>query len=135
MAWNPGNYSAYNGYQSMPTFMAPQSPLQAPQGISAPQVTNNPQACFRCVPVTSYAQAEAFQIPFDGSTTYFVDTSNGKIYAKTFDFNTGTAVPVTYVRENAAPEVRFATIDDLNALREELTTKSKKAVKKDDSDE
>jgi hypothetical protein len=58
-----------------------------------------------------------------------VDTSNGKIYAKTFDFNTGTAPIVTYVREQEM-KVQYATIDDINALREEL--KIKKGVKKDD---
>ena len=40
----------------------------------------------------------AAQIPFDGTTTFFVDTAAGVIYAKTFDFNTGAAPIQEYVR-------------------------------------
>ena len=58
---------------------------------------NNPG--FNCLPVTSKAEAEVFQIPFDGSTTYFVDTANGKIYAKTFNASTGAAPLVTFSRD------------------------------------
>jgi len=87
-------------------------------------------------PVTSRAEAVASQIQFDGSTSYFINTSNNEIYSKTFNFSDGTAPLVTYVREaEATPTVRYATIDDLNTLREELLTKPKKAVKKDDADE
>lgn len=72
-----------------------------------------------CRAVTSRAEAEVFQIPFDGSTTYFVDTSSGNIYAKAFDMSTGTAPLVTYTREIVRP-VQYATLADLQALREEL---------------
>ena len=40
----------------------------------------------------------ATQIPFDGSTTFFVDTAAGMIYAKTFDLNTGAAPLQEYGR-------------------------------------
>ena len=61
----------------------------------------------------------------DGSTVYFVDTSSGNLYAKTFDFNTGKAPVVSYVRENIKP-VQYATVDDLNALRSEIEALRKK---------
>lgn len=131
MAWNSGFYPGYNPQQTY----IPQMPVQAPQSAPLSQGINNSPAGFRCLPVTSQAQAETAQIPFDGSTTYFVDTSNGKIYAKTFDFNTGAAPLVAYVREQEAPAVQYATLDDLRALRDELLAKPKKAVKKDDADE
>lgn len=128
MAWN--NYG-WNGYN--PGYM-PQMPVQTPQSAPQMQMASNPTPILRCIPVTSKAEVEGFQIPFDGSTTYFTDTSNGKIYAKTFNFNNGTAPIVTYIRESDVPVPQYATIDDLNALREELL-KMKKAVKTNDTDE
>ena len=65
--------------------------------------------------VTSREEVAAAQIPFDGSTTYFADTSNGKIYAKTFDPGTGTAPIVTYVRE-AESTARYLTSEDVPAI-------------------
>lgn len=113
MAWN------YYGYNPANTYMPQMPPQNAPQP-SAPAL--------RCIPVTSRAEVDGFQIPFDGSTTYFADTSNGKIYAKTFNFSNGTAPVVTYIRENDVPVPQYATIEDLNALREEF----KKAVQNND---
>lgn len=86
--------------------------------------------------VTSREEVAAAQIPFDGSTTYFADTSNGKIYAKTFDPGTGTAPIVTYAREIETP-VRYATYEDLAALADTLRTElrpKRRAVKNDDAD-
>lgn len=124
------SYPAYGGYNAAGAFHAqPMSFYQPiPQTPPAqPQAANQPSFSVRLV--TTREEVVSAQIPFDGSTSYFVDTSNGKIYAKTFDFNTGTAPIVTYVREQEM-KVQYATIDDLNALREEL--KIKKGVKKDD---
>lgn len=128
----------YPNYGFSPTYLPqnfqnspPISPQTAQGGTSYP-------SCFSCRPVTSKAQAEVEQIPFDGSTTYFVDTANGKIYSKTFNFNDGTAPLVTYVRESAVPPVQYAPLDAMDALREEIdamrteieTLKKKKTVKK-----
>lgn len=110
MAWN---YNGYGYSQYMPQMVQPQ---QAP----FPAQPSNAQTGFMCRPVTSKAEAEVFQIPFDGSTTYFVDTANGKIYSKTFNFANGTAPLVTYIQETAVPVPKYATMDDLNALRNEL---------------
>ena len=110
MAWN------YNGFGYTP--YTPQMPQQMAQQFPAQQ--SSPQNGFICRPVTSKAEAEVFQIPFDGSTTYFVDTANGKIYSKTFNFANGTAPLVTYIQEAAVPVPKYATLDDLNALRNEL---------------
>lgn len=127
-------YGYYGNPYSPGVFNAPTAPAQfASTNIpNIPAANTNTQG-YVCRPVTSKAEAEVFQIPFDGSTTYFVDTSNGNIYSKAFDFQTGTAPVSTYVKETV-PLVQYATIDDLNALREELTKKGK-AVKKNDSDE
>lgn len=130
-------FNSYNPYSFAPSnnFMS-QMPVQSAQNGFSPQMVNNSSPVMRCIPVTSRAEVDGFHIPFDGSTTYFADTSNGKIYAKTFNFNNGTAPVVTYIRETDVPVPQYATIDDLNALREEFLSKSKKAVKKnDDTDE
>lgn len=130
-------YNPYNGYNPVNPYMpqmAPQMPVQAPQSVPVQQTINNTPPVMRCVPVTSRAEVDGFQIPFDGSTTYFADTSNGKIYAKTFNFNNGTAPVVTYIRETDVPVPQYATMDDLKALREEFLSATKKAVKKNDAE-
>lgn len=132
MAYPYGNYGGYN--PSQPIFGQgmgnyPPSPSMPPAQPQQPQGGQNVRF------VTSREQADVFQIPFDGSTTYFVDTSNGKIYTKAFDFNTGMAPIVTYSREQEV-RVQYATIEDINALRAEIEAiKPKKAVKKSDADE
>lgn len=133
MAWNFNGYGGYNPVNTYMPQMPSQMPVQAPQSAPVVQPINNTAQALRCIPVTSRAEVDAFQIPFDGSTTYFADTSNGKIYAKTFNFANGTAPVVTYIQENAVSVPQYATMDDLNALREELT-RPKKAVKKRDSE-
>lgn len=134
MAWNYGGYGGYNPVNTYIPQMPSQMPTQAPQSVSVGQMVNNTPGGFACRPVTSRAEAEVFQIPFDGSTTYFVDTANGKIYSKTFNFSNGTAPLVTYIQEAAVPVPQYATIDDLNALRKEFED-MRKAVKNNDADE
>lgn len=83
---------AQNAFNTTPTYLPPmqQNPVQAP--------TAAPRQGFMCIPVTCREQVVATQIPFDGSTTFFVDTAAGMIYAKTFDLNTGAAPIQEYVR-------------------------------------
>lgn len=112
-----------NGYQP---YMRQEQPMQMMQGSSVMQAMQ-PNNAIRYV--TSIAEAIAAQIPLDGSTTYFKDTSNDSIYAKTFNGNDGTAPIVIYVRKVEQP-IQYATLEDLQALRDELTKKGK--AKKDD---
>lgn len=126
-----------------PTYMPYQYPqrqdYRQPMQPVIPQ--NNPG--FNCLPVTSRAEAEVFQIPFDGTTTYFVDTANGKIYAKTFNATTGAAPLVTFSRDAeivaATPEyVTKGTIDEMkqtiNRIAEEVDKIKKGKVTKDDAE-
>lgn len=94
-----GYNPAFNGFQATqtsfgaaPTYLPPmqQNSVQAP--------TAAPRQGFMCIPVTCREQVVATQIPFDGSTTFFVDTAAGMIYAKAFDPNTGMAPIQEYVR-------------------------------------
>lgn len=140
-------YPQYS-YPHMGGFMPPQTFLNQPTNYT-PQTPNVPPAAsvgqtqgFVCKPVTSRAEAVAYQIPFDGTTTYFVDTSNGCIYAKTFNFNDGTAPLQVYVKETetAGTAVQYVTVEMFDELKKEVAElkKPRKAVKKyepDDDDE
>lgn len=128
-----GNYAPLQTYLNQPTLYPPATPNVAP-AASVGQTQG-----FVCKPVTSRAEAVAYQIPFDGTTTYFVDTSNGCIYAKTFNFNDGTAPLQVYVREvdNPAPVVQYATVDMVEDLKREISElkKTRKVVKKNEPDD
>ncbi len=128
-----GNFGAFNAPQTfLPQGGGNYTPTPQQMPVSVPQAAGNSVRL-----VTSREEVTAAQIPFDGSTAYFSDTSNGKIYTKTFDFNTGTAPVVTYVREQEV-KVQYATLDDINALRAEIETMkqtTKKGAKKNDADE
>ena len=110
----------------LPQFQYPQRQEQRPM---MPYMQQN--MGFACVPVTSREAAEVYQIPFDGSTTYFVDTANGKIYAKTFNAMNGTAPLVTFSRdaEVIAPLPQYVTVEEFNTLKDEIE-RLKKPTKK-----
>lgn len=137
----PYTYPNYGNFNPTPSFIPQNYANPAPVQAQTPTSGVTSPSGFACRPVTSKAEAEVFQIPFDGSTTYFVDTANGKIYSKTFNFNDGTAPLVTYVRESVVPPPQYAPLDAMEALRGEIENlkteiaalkKTKKAVKKDD---
>ena len=138
------NYPAFNPFQQnfAPAYqMPPQMPQQSVQQPSTSQnIPAVPNASAMRL-VASKAEVIAAQIPFDGSTYYFLDTSNGKIYAKTFNFADGTAPIVTYSRE-VEQQIQYATLEDINSLKAEIealkvakTEKPVKAAKKNDADE
>lgn len=139
------NYPAFNPFQQNFVPAAYQMPPQMPQqSVQQPSASQNipavPNASAMRL-VASKAEVIAAQIPFDGSTYYFLDTSNGKIYAKTFNFSDGTAPIVTYSRE-VEQQIQYATLEDINSLKAEIealkvskTEKPVKAAKKNDADE
>lgn len=113
-----GFQAPQTGFGTAPTYLPPmqQNPMQA--------LTAAPRQGFMCIPVTCREQVVATQIPFDGSTTFFVDTAAGMIYAKTFDLNTGAAPIQEYVRvehTQVQPEfVPMAMFKELLAKVEQL---------------
>lgn len=117
MNYNPYQFGAFQSAQQR---FSPAPTNYAPQ-IATPQMP--PQAAPQGMlvrPVTSVQEASVFQIPFDGSTSWFYDTSGDKLYSKTFDFGTGTAPIVTYVREQPAPSVQYVTVEAMESLMEEI---------------
>lgn len=94
-----GYTHGFNGFQAPQTGFGTAQTYLPPMQQNAPQTpTVAPRQGFMCIPVTCREQVVATQIPFDGSTTFFVDTAAGMIYAKTFDLNTGAAPIQEYVR-------------------------------------
>lgn len=126
MAWN--NYG-WNGYN--PAYM-PQMPVQAPQSVPQTQAVNNPQTGFNCRPVTSKEEAQAVQVDFFGPGTLMPDLGHGVVYLKRFNSQTGACDIFEFTAQQAKEEpVRYATINDLNALRDELLN-AQKVVKSND---
>lgn len=130
-------YHPYNSRMDMSQYLpqAPQMPVQPPQ--VARSVSG--QGGFVCRPVASRLEAETAQIPFDGSINLFYDTSADCLYSKTFNFSDGTAPLVTYVREVSIPVVQYATVEQLNAVLEEIerlkNPDERKVVKDDEPNE
>jgi hypothetical protein len=126
MAWNYG----WNGYN--PGFM-PQMSVQAPQSVPQTQTVNNPPAVFNCRPVASKEEAQAVQVDFFGPGTLMPDLGHGVVYLKRFNQNTGACDIFEFTaQQTKEPEtVRYATIEDLNALRDELMS-SRKVGKSND---
>lgn len=124
----PAMYMPQYQYQQRQEYM-PQPVMQTPV-----QQANNSMSIRL---VASRAEAETMQIPFDGTTHFFYDTSCGKMYSKTFNGNTGAAPLITYSRDaevvTTAPQ--YVTMEEFNAFKEEMTKRpTGKAAKKDDAE-
>lgn len=126
MAYNNG----YPYYPGQPT--QSYTPAYQVQGNPYTPVSQNTgTAQFNAVrTVYSEAEARAAQIPTDGSTIFFIDQSNGRIYTKQFSFENGSFLFSTYTQMAEQPAVQYATIADLEKLREEIL--KKKGAKKDE---
>lgn len=133
-------YNAYSpwGYNPASTYipqLSPQMPVNAPQNASVGGQGLSPASRM----VSNRDEANAIPADFSGSLMVFPDVRNNRVYIKRWNYQTGTAdfmefAPVVPETAKEVPAVRYATIDDLNALREELT-KQRKAVNNDDADE
>lgn len=118
--YQPQNYGTYMPPQQMQSYY-PQA--QAPMA-SAPSVRT----------VSGEAEARAAQIPTDGNPVIFLDQGGEIIYTKKFSFETGAFPFEIYKRVDPAqaPAVRYATIEDLENLKRELT--AKRGAKKNDDE-
>ena len=123
MSYNPYQFGALPGAQQRFGQMPANYPAQFPAQQQAPQmpaqaIAQQPVPMLRFV--SSREELAAAQIPFDGSTSWFYNTAADTMHSKTFDFNTGTAPIVTYVREQQAPAVKYVTAEELNGVVSEL---------------
>lgn len=109
---------------------------QQPYQVSRPTYQNNAMSAFSGIkgrPVTSFEEARASMIDFDGSVFYFPDLANRRIYTKQINID-GTALINVYelrevpVQQEQTPSIdfqNFVTRDEMNQaitqLREALT--------------
>lgn len=124
-------YTAYSPY--MPAFN-PQAPVYPPVQQNAPQgAQQGLSAASRAV--SSKEEAISVAADFSGNVMVFPDVAHNRVYVKRWNYQTGAADFFEYVPAGEeAPAAKYATIDDLNALREEFM-KTRKAAKKNDADE
>lgn len=126
MAYNPNAFTGYNPMYGYAPQMMPQMPQNGPQiaqGAFQASGSVNGAGNFACRPVTSKEEAMAVQVDFLGPGTIMPDLGHGLIYLKRFNSNTGACDIYEFSAQTPKKEgapVRYATIEDLNALREEM---------------
>lgn len=113
---------SFGGYQPPQNFYQPQAPGYAPQIQQPPQQPMQAAPGYACRPVTSREEALGVQVDFFGAGTLMPDLAHGVIYLKRFNQQTGSCDLIEFSARVEKPEepVRYATIDDLNALRAEF---------------
>lgn len=87
-------------YGAQPT-MAPAPYFQPQQAMPRATITM----------VTSRAEVEAAQIPFDGTIPVFADFGHGVIYTKRLNINTGTADVEEYVLHQPQAQAQASAAD------------------------
>lgn len=119
--YNAGMYdtNAYINYMQAQQRMNQLQP-QIPQPMQTPIQT---EKFFKTLPVTSFDEAKAAMISFDGSLNIYVDTQHDRIYTKQLT-NNGLAELKVYTlsKENEPKEnvVEYVTKGDYNALLERV---------------
>lgn len=119
MFQNPYAPPGFGGYR--PPMMAqpmyqqaatpPQQATQLPAPVQQSAVTM----------VTSRAQAEVAQVPFDGQSYFFFDTASRRMYCKAFDPATGLCPMIEYAPVAQEQPQQFATVEQLTALEQRIT--------------
>ena len=122
------NYYPYNqmgnpnGYQQQ-YFNIPQTQNRL-QELERGLNNQVPRPSFKAVPVTSFDEARAAMVDFDGSLNLFVDIQNNQIYTKQLNLN-GLAELKVYKLVDEAPnrpaQVAYVTKEDYDILLEEVT--------------
>lgn len=116
-----------------PMYGNPYAARQQSQQYYQPQPAAQPMTqTTTMVMVTSRKEAEAAQIVFDGLPHYFANPSEGEVYAKTYNYQTGKsdfavyrltdanqAAPA-YVTADALAEVEAKLLKEIDQLTERL---------------
>lgn len=129
-----GGYSQISPYGQ--NYMSPpQMQQQAPQN----QIQQTPPS-FGVRPVTGREEAVASQVDFGGPGTLMPDLSHGVIYLKRFNQNTGSCDIFDFKIAQPEPPAaapQYATVEELNALRDEFLNKraANRGGKKNEPDE
>lgn len=83
-----------------------------------------PRPTFKAVPVTSFDEAKAAMVDFDGSLNLFVDIQNNQIYTKQLTLNGLAELKVYRLVEEApnAPQVQYVSREDFETCMKEVTS-------------
>lgn len=119
----PYNQMGYlNGYQQQ-YYNIPQTQNRL-QELERGLNNQAPRPSFKAVPVTSFDEARAAMVDFDGSLNLFVDIQNNQIYTKQLNLN-GLAELKVYKlvdeTSNRPTQVAYVTKEDYDILLEEVT--------------
>lgn len=90
-------------------------PQQAPQNILQ-------QSVYNVKPVTSFEEARASSIDFDGKINIFTDFNNGYIYTKSINMADGNANLQVYKLQpvNNTPQQQYITNQDLETINNRM---------------
>ena len=134
---NPYTPPGFGGFRpQMPYFQQTAQPPQ--QAITTPAPVQQSSVTM----VTSRAQAEVAQVPFDGQPYFFLDTSSRRLYCKCFDPQTGLCPLMEYAPVTQEQPPQYATVEQLTALEQRITamltpaeeTKTRKTRKEADTE-
>ncbi len=119
MFQNPYAPPGYGGYR--PTMMQQPGAYQT-QATPPVQVMQTPAPVQQSTVtmVTSKAQAEVAQVPFDGQPYFFYDTSSRRMYAKSFDPQTGLCPLMEYAPVVEEQPPQYATVAMMQELENRL---------------
>ena len=101
----------FGGYRHPMMAQPPQQAIPAPAPVQQSAVTM----------VTSRAQAEVAQVPFDGQPYFFLDTASRRLYCKSFDPQTGLCPLMEYAPVTQEQPPQYATVEQLTALEQRIT--------------
>lgn len=111
------------------------------QGIAYPTMSQQPiqqsqqqQPGYTVRPVASREEAVAAQTEFLGLGTIMPDFAHGVIYFKRFNQNNGTTELFDFRISEPEKQPRYATVEELEALRAELTAKKSVRRKEDNAE-
>lgn len=106
----------YGGFRPQMPFY-PQTAQPQQQAIQPPAPVQQSTVTM----VTSRAQAEVAQVPFDGQPYWFFDTASRKLYCKSFDPQSGLCPLQEYAPVVQEQPPQYATVEQLTALEQRIT--------------
>lgn len=120
-------YPPYSYLPYMQEYNQPAQPMQQ----AAPAVQQPPQPSIKVRPVASEEEARGVPVEFDGSLLLLPDMAHGAIYSKQLNMQDGSAIFRRYMidmpasapqtaQEHVSPAVQYATLEQLQELKDEL---------------
>lgn len=131
----------YPPYSYLPYMQGYNQPAQ-PMQQTAPAVQQPPQPSIKVRPVASEEEARGVPVEFDGSLILLPDMAHGAIYSKQLNMQDGSAIFRRYMidmpasapqtaQETILPSAQYATLEQLQELKDELDALRAMAEKQD----